>query len=73
MIKEESSAREWCKKNGYVMMPEAIYEQDITKAYFEGQNSGWIMNRCSNCGSINASAYRNYCPNCGAKMQEVEE
>lgn len=33
-----ASASEWCRQHGYVMMPEAVYEQDMTKAYFEGQN-----------------------------------
>lgn len=27
---------------------------------------------CDNCGSQNASCYKNFCPNCGADMREVE-
>lgn len=25
---------------------------------------------CSNCGAINNTVYRNYCPNCGAQMMD---
>lgn len=28
---------------------------------------------CSECGTINTTVYKNYCPNCGARMDEVEE
>ena len=28
---------------------------------------------CSECKTINNTVYKNYCPNCGAKMDEVEE
>lgn len=27
---------------------------------------------CSECKAINNTVYRNYCPNCGAKMDEKE-
>ena len=33
----------------------------------------WQNNACSNCGIYNASAYKNWCPNCGAKMFEPQE
>lgn len=37
----------------------------------------WIVGnyhiRCSECGEDYTYRLRNYCPNCGAKMQEVEE
>ena len=39
MDREEASAREWCKQNGYVMMRESVYEQDVARAYFEGQSA----------------------------------
>jgi len=47
----EESAREWCKQNGYVMMREFDYEQEVTKAYFEGQNASTseIPNKCEDC------------------------
>lgn len=35
----EESVREWCKQNGYLLIRESVYEQEITKAYFEGQNA----------------------------------
>lgn len=35
----EALVREWCKQNGYVMMSEAVYESDMIKTYFEGQNT----------------------------------
>lgn len=35
-------------------------------------NGNWAI-RCSVCGYDMPWAVRNYCPNCGAKMDEVEE
>lgn len=124
-----ASASEWCRQNGYVMMPEAVYEQDIAKAYFEGQNiepcddcysrksvidvltrnrvhfcdmfriiselkelppvtpkqkiGHWIITyphgkdnpiyECPCCHASNDSVFKNFCPNCGAKMAESED
>ena len=77
------SASLWCRQHGYVMMPEAVYEQDITKAYFEGQNTPqpkmghWIEYtkpdftsgyKCSECGHID-DWRPNCCSKCGAKME----
>lgn len=28
------------------------------------------ISHCSECGCINNTVYRNYCPDCGAKMEE---
>ena len=50
-----------------------IFSMVKKKGISEQEIVDGLMNKCSNCGAINASAYRNYCPNCGAKMQEVEE
>ena len=29
-----------------------------------------IVDICSECGKINEASFRNYCPNCGARMTE---
>lgn len=45
----------------------------VTLAEKVGQ---WIYEgyyKCSECGKTTYSHKTNYCPNCGAKMQEVEE
>ena len=45
----------------------------VTPAEKAGQ---WIYEgyyKCSECGKTTYSHKTNYCPNCGAKMQEVEE
>ena len=34
----------------------------------EYRKAHWQNNACSNCGIYNASAYKNWCPNCGAEM-----
>ena len=39
----------------------------------EYRKAHWQNNACSNCGIYNASAYKNWCPNCGAKMLEQQE
>ena len=46
----EELVREWCKQNGYLLIRESVYEQEITKAYFEGQNA----NICEDCISRQA-------------------
>ena len=35
----------------------------------EPKTGRWINNQCSECGIYNALAYKNWCPNCGAKME----
>lgn len=39
----------------------------------EYKRAKWINNACSNCGIYNASAYKNWCPNCGCQMTEETE
>lgn len=39
----------------------------------EYKRARWINNACSNCGIYNASAYKNWCPNCGCQMTEEIE
>lgn len=41
----------------------------------EPKRGRWIEDEygiphCSRCGTINNTVYRNYCPNCGAKMMD---
>ena len=37
-------------------------------------HSGFMEVKCSNCGNVfHELEDTNYCPNCGAKMEEVEE
>ena len=52
------------------------------KGYSDGRadaikHGRWIEDEygiphCSECKAINNTVYRNYCPNCGAKMDEKE-
>ena len=64
----EASAREWCKQNGYVLMPEAVYEQDMTKAYFEGQNAepktGHWVKVVTETDSLGNETYHYECSEC---------
>jgi hypothetical protein len=39
----------------------------------EYRKAHWQNNACSNCGIYNASAYKNWCPNCGCQMTEEIE
>ena len=39
----------------------------------EYRKAHWQNNACSNCGIYNASAYKNWCPNCGCQMTEDTE
>lgn len=39
----------------------------------EYRKAHWQNNACSNCGIYNASAYKNWCPNCGCQMTEETE
>ena len=48
-----ASASFWCRQHGYVMMRESVYEQDVAKAYFEGQNA----EPCDKCEVGNPCLY----------------
>lgn len=44
----------------------------------ETKHGRWIKDEygiphCSECGTINNTVYKNYCPNCGADMREKDE
>lgn len=66
----------------YRSMEQTVYK--LTQAIAEAEpvkHGRWIHHQygntegyyeCDNCGKIN-SYKSNYCPNCGAKMDEVEE
>lgn len=56
----------------------SIYHIDHAPT-IEPKHGRWIEDEygiphCSKCGTINNTVYKNYCPNCGAKMDldEVE-
>ncbi len=37
--------------------------------YEKGQSKPeWLMNRCTRCGAHHESIYRNFCPNCGVRI-----
>ena len=48
---------------------DCISRQAVEEATWEDAVNGY---RCSTCNACNVDKYP-YCPNCGAKMQEVEE
>ena len=39
----------------------------------ERKQTGWICGRCKSVESITRYYKTNYCPNCGARMEEVSE
>lgn len=57
---------EWTEKN-------VIYEDEADRTF-----ETWQTARCSNCGKYHTTPYLyyfdnyNYCPNCGARMEEGE-
>ena len=65
------------------LMKALKYDRDqYKKGFFDGlaaqRKSGrWIEDEygiphCSECGTINNTVYKNYCPNCGADMRGGE-
>lgn len=40
--------------------------------FAEREQTGWICGRCKSVESITRYYKTNYCPNCGARMDEVE-
>jgi hypothetical protein len=56
-----------------LVVPEHKKAQWIRKKYSEDDGMTFVSDTkdiCSNCGCINISVYRNYCPNCGYEMEE---
>ena len=50
-------------------------EQPVVHGYWIRQDESFTRYKCSNpeCGAENFSGFENYCPNCGAKMDEEEQ
>lgn len=44
--------------------------QRVTKSVKQGRTIPLILLSCSNCGQSNGRRISNYCPRCGAKMDE---
>lgn len=59
-----------CKKYKQKIIDEAI---PTIMPEIEYRKAHWQNNACSNCGIYNASAYKNWCPNCGCQMTEETE
>lgn len=55
--------------NGLGVCDVRVILNDLPSAERHGQ---WIDLQCDQCGQVDMSK-PNYCPNCGAKMDEVEE
>ena len=53
-----------------------LTERDIDRIFKaldqEPKTGRWIHNKCDKCGASRPPLFDNYCPNCGAKMQELE-
>ena len=47
--------------------------EDLPPVTPKTKTGHWQNNACSNCGIYNASAYKNWCPNCGCQMTEDTE
>ena len=43
------------------------------KGHWKADYKGCYRKTCSNCGIFNNSKYKNFCPNCGARMVEPQE
>ena len=73
--------REWCPYDRQEEIIKALQQEPKTGHWIEHHRTdlGEKLNdmcECSECGkwfSICELLYRSYCPNCGAKMQEVNE
>lgn len=63
-----------------LLMPTVDAEPVRHGHWIEGNNFHWYSNSCSCCGYTRTTDIKSngwnqwkYCPNCGAKMDEVEE
>lgn len=57
-------------RNGEVII---TIKDGIVQSWREVRHGRWVDLHCSVCGKIGWMDEDNYCPNCGAKMDEVEE
>ena len=60
----------------YRSMEQTVCKLTQALAEAEPKHGRWIEDEygiphCSECGTVNNTVFRNYCPNCGAKMDEV--
>ena len=68
-------------KNGYAYRHRCIDPQDLAELpaadVVERKTGKWLKSawsiRCSECGYDMPFAVRNFCPNCGAKMEELAD
>ena len=56
----------------------ATCDMRLDGVYVKVKHGRWIEDEygiphCSECKAINNTVYKNYCPNCGADMREVEK
>lgn len=73
---ENGNIDKWRVDNGFHNGPEC---QICHTAFCEHCTPDWSTTECeighyycAECAEISRDAHENYCPNCGAKMQEVE-
>ena len=60
----------WCNGEVFVVDLLRIPAADVRPVrYGKWENHGWSI-RCSECGYDMPFATRNFCPNCGAMMEE---
>ena len=79
-----SEIAQYCEKRRLVLVESAVFEKMKSRCSTESIKHGhWIDVRfaplgnkyatCSECGVRQTLDKDNFCPNCGAKMDEVEE
>ena len=70
---------EYCRKRCLVIVNGALFNEMKSRWSVElVKHRHWVedeygISHCSECGTINNTVYKNFCPNCGATMDEVEE
>lgn len=78
--KLKNGIREYVDKYGEIHMSitrfNILLERSEKRGHWKGKPiAGYSTVRCSECGDVfrENSGKWNYCPNCGSKMDEVEE